>query len=55
MNIENLKKLEEYVWRWKNHYKMFSEIEESTMSKEKLQIWKSQVDNCFREKIKSKL
>ena len=55
--MTNLKieKLEEYVWRWKNHYKMMSIIEKTNIDKDQLTIWKNQIDECFREKIKAKL
>lgn len=50
-----LKKLEEYIWRWNNHYKMLEKIKETNIDKEQLTIWKNQIDQCFREKIKAKL
>ena len=50
-----IEKLEEYVWRWKNHYKMLNTLEKTNLDKEQLKIWKNQIDECFREKIKSKL
>ena len=50
-----LEKLEEYIWRWNNHYKMLNEIEKTNIDKAQLTIWKNQIDQCFREKIKAKL
>ncbi len=50
-----LEKLEEYIWRWNNHYKMLKEIEKTNIDKEQVTIWKNQIDQCFREKIKAKL
>ena len=49
----NIDKLEEYVWRWKNHYKMLETIEKTNIDKAQLKIWKNQIDECFRNKIKS--
>ncbi len=51
----NVDKLEEYIWRWKNHYKMLETIGKSNIDKEQLTLWKNQIDECFRNKIKSKL
>lgn len=55
--MEDLKldKLEEYVWRWKNHYKMLAEIEKTNIDKDQLKLWRNQIDECFRSKIKAKL
>ena len=50
-----LEKLEEYIWRWKNHYKMLFVLENTDLDKDQLKIWKNQIDQCFREKIKAKL
>lgn len=55
MNNEKLDSLEELIWRWKNHYKMLNDIHKSNMDKTKLEKWKNQIDQCFNEKIKSKL
>lgn len=37
-----------------NHYKMLAEIEKTDIDKEQLKIWKAQIDEWFRGKIKSK-
>lgn len=50
-----LKNLEEFVWRWKNHKKMLKIIYKSNIDSEIVKRWESQIDECFREKIKSKL
>jgi hypothetical protein len=50
-----LKNLEEFVWRWKNHKKMLKIIYKSNVDSEIVKRWESQIDECFREKIKSKL
>jgi len=55
MNNEKLNSLEELIWRWKNHYKMLDDIHKSNMDKTKLEKWKNQIDQCFNEKIRSKL
>jgi hypothetical protein len=47
--------LEEFVWRWKNHKKMLRIIYESNIDKEIISRWEAQIDECFREKIKSSL
>ena len=51
----NIEKLEEYIWRWKNHYKMLETISKTDMDPDQLKIWKNQIDECFREKIKARL
>ena len=33
-----LEKLEEYIWRWNNHYKMLKEIEKTNMDKDQIKI-----------------
>lgn len=50
-----IKKLEEFVWRWKNHKRMLKIIYKSNVDSEIVKRWESQIDQCFREKIKSKL
>lgn len=50
-----LDKLEEYVWRWKNHYKMLETLKQAQIDDQQLKLWKNQIDECFRNKIKSKL
>ena len=55
MNELNIEKLDEYIWRWKNHYKMLDIIDKSNIDKDQIKIWKNQIDNCFRDKIKSKI
>ena len=50
-----LKNLEEFVWRWKNQKKMLKTIYKSNVDSEIVKRWESQIDECFREKIKSKL
>jgi len=50
-----LKNLEEFVWRWKNHKKMLKIIYKSNVDSEIVKRWESQIDECFRDKIKSKL
>ena len=51
----NIEKLEEYVWRRKNHYKMLDVISKTDIDEDQLKIWKNQIDECFREKIKARL
>lgn len=57
MNMTNLKleKLEEYVWRWNNHYKMLETLKQTNIDPQQLTLWKNQIDECFRNKIKAKL
>ena len=50
-----LEELEEFVWRWKNHKKMLQIINKSNIEPEIVKRWESQINECFREKIKSKL
>lgn len=50
-----LEDLEEFVWRWKNHKKMLKVIYDSNIDKEIVKRWEAQIDECFREKIKSNL
>ncbi len=50
-----LEKLEEYIWRWNNHYKMLEKIKQTNIDKEQLTMWKNQINQCFRDKIKAKL
>lgn len=50
-----VKKLEEFIWRWENHKKMLKIIYKSNVDSEIVKRWESQIDQCFREKIKSKL
>jgi len=52
---EKLEELEELVWRWKNHKNMLKTIYNSNVEPEIVKRWESQIDQCFREKIKSKL
>jgi hypothetical protein len=54
-NEFKLEDLEEFVWRWKNHKKMLRIIYESNIDKEIIARWEAQIDECFREKIKSSL
>ena len=53
--ILKLEDLEEFVWRWKNHKKMLDIIYKTNIDKETVRIWETQIDECFREKIKSRL
>ena len=57
MHMTNLKleKLEEYVWRWNNHYKMLETLKQTNIDPQQLTLWKNQIDECFRNKIKAKL
>ena len=55
MDSNKLDDLEEFVWRWKKHYKMLNDIQKTNIDEKKIKIWKNQIDNCFYEKIKSKL
>ena len=55
MSDLQIEKLDEYIWRWKNHYKMLDIISKTNIDKDQMNIWKNQIDDCFREKIKSKL
>ena len=50
-----LEDLEEFVWRWKNHKKMLNIIYKTNIDKEIVKRWEAQIDECFREKIKSNL
>ena len=50
-----LEDLEEFVWRWKNHKKMLNIIYKTNIDTEIVKRWEAQIDECFREKIKSKL
>tara|TARA_B100000212_G_C26985355_1_gene368382 strand:+ start:177 stop:368 length:192 start_codon:yes stop_codon:yes gene_type:complete len=50
-----LEEIEEFAWRWKNHKKMLKIIYDSNVETEIVKRWESQIDQCFREKIKSKL
>ena len=52
---KKLEEIEEFAWRWKNHKKMLKIIHESNVNPETVKRWESQIDQCFREKIKSKL
>lgn len=48
-------KLNDYIWRWENHYKMLSELEKTNIDKEKITEWKELIDQHFLRKIKAKL
>tara|TARA_Y100001978_G_C23393335_1_gene291059 strand:- start:222 stop:413 length:192 start_codon:yes stop_codon:yes gene_type:complete len=50
-----LEEIEEFAWRWKNHKKMLKIIYNSNVETEIVKRWESQIDECFRQKIKSKL
>ena len=50
-----LEELEEFVWRWKNHKKILQIINKSNVEPEIVKRWETQINECFREKIKSKL
>ena len=50
-----LEDLEEFVWRWKNHKKMLETINKTNIDKDIVKRWEAQIDECFREKIKSRL
>ena len=52
MDNSKLDDLEEFVWRWKNHYKMLNDIQKTNIDEKKIKIWKNQIDNCFYEKLK---
>jgi hypothetical protein len=52
---QKLEELEEYVWRWNNHKKMLKIIYNSNIEPEIIKRWEYQIDQCFSEKIKSKL
>jgi hypothetical protein len=54
-NEIKLEDVEEFVWRWKNHKKMLDIIYKSNIDKEIIKRWEAQIDECFREKIKSNL
>ncbi len=47
--------LEELIWQWHNHHKMLAKIEKSNIEKELIHLWRTQIDDCFKEKIKAKL
>ena len=55
MSELKLDKLQEYVWRWQNHYKMLEIIKKTNIDQQQVELWKNQIDECFRGKIKSKL
>ena len=50
-----LEDLEEFVWRWKNHKKILEIINKTNIDKDTVKRWEAQIDECFREKIKSRL
>jgi len=54
-NATKLEDVEEFVWRWKNHKKMLDIIYKSNIDIEIVKRWEAQIDECFREKIKSNL
>ena len=55
-NATKLEDVEEFVWRWKNHKKMLDIIYKSNIDIEIVKsVGKPQIDECFREKIKSNL
>tara|TARA_B100001287_G_C22226193_1_gene319316 strand:+ start:321 stop:521 length:201 start_codon:yes stop_codon:yes gene_type:complete len=54
-NATKLEDVEEFVWRWKNHKKMLDIIYKSNIDTEIVKRWEAQIDECFREKIKSNL
>jgi len=54
-NETKLEDIEEFVWRWKNHKKMLQIINQSDIDKDIVKRWEAQIDECFREKIKSNL
>ena len=48
--------INEYIYRWKKHYKMLNDISNnSNFNKKIIDIWRNNIDNHFFEKIKSKL
>lgn len=52
LTLENLR---EWVWRWQNHYKMLDQLNETNTDKKLIEQWRTQIDDCFREKIRSSL
>ena len=54
-NATKLEDVEEFVWRWKNHKKMLETINKTNIDKDIVKRWEAQIDECFREKIKSRL
>jgi hypothetical protein len=51
-----LEELSEWVWRWKNHYRMLDLLSESTNTDPDLvRQWREKVDECFREKMRARL
>ena len=52
LTLENLR---EWVWRWQNHYKMLDQLNEPNTDKKLIEQWRNQIDDCFREKIRSSL
>ena len=55
MKEEDFEDIEEFIWRWKNHYSMINIISKSNINKDQVDLWKNQIDSCFIGKIKSKL
>ena len=54
--INNLDYINDYIYRWKKHYKMLNEIiSHSNFNKKKINTWINNIDSHFVEKIKSKL
>ena len=52
---QKLDDLEEFAWRWNNHKKILKIIYNSNIEPDIVKKWEYQIDQCFREKIKSKL
>ena len=51
-----LEELSEWIWRWRNHYRMLDQLRTGTNTEATLlDAWKSKIDECFREKIRARL
>ena len=50
-----LEELSEWIWRWRNHYRMLEQLEETNTDCELIRQWRDKVDECFREKIRARL
>ena len=52
---QKLEELEEFIWRWNNHKQILKIINNSNIESEIVKKWEYRIDQCFSEKIKSKL